>query len=144
MSGRTFVDTNVFVYAHDRDAGVKHAVAAERLRALWVSRDGVMSTQVLQEFYVNVTRKIPRPLRRAVARQVIETYRVWRIERADVDLVLEASAIEQRHQLSFWDAMIVAAAVRAGAERLLSEDLNDGQQIEGVLVENPFARRLET
>ena len=80
MSGRAFVDTNVLVYAHDVDAGERHVVAARLVAELWETRGAVISTQVLQEFYVNATRKIPSPLPRAAAREVIKTYAVWQTE----------------------------------------------------------------
>lgn len=138
MKGRVFVDTNVLIYAHDRDAGRKHDVAETLLAKLWEEHNGAISTQVLQEFYVNVTRKIPNPLTAAQARSVIEPYHAWHLEINDFESILTASELEERHRLSFWDAMIVAAACRAKARKIVSEDLNHGQKIEGVLVENPF------
>lgn len=85
---RTFVDTNVLVYAHDVDAGNKHEIARELLRRLWENRQGVMSTQVLQEFYVTVTRKLPKPLDRPAARRVVSTYRAWPIQEIAVADIL--------------------------------------------------------
>ena len=137
-SDRVFVDTNVLIYAHDLDAGTKRTVASEVLEGLWKSRLGVLSTQVLQEFYVNVTRKIPRPLPPRSAREVVGRYAAWEVEPMGASGVLRASELEEKHRLSFWDALIVVAARAAGAARILSEDLNAGQRIEGVLVENPF------
>lgn len=138
MSDRVFLDSNVLIYAHDVKAGRKHDRAATLVRSLWDSRDGVLSTQVLQEFYVNVTRKIPAPLARKTARELIGNYAVWRVEIIDVTHVQRASEIEERHRLAFWDALIIAAAQRAGAAKILSEDLNAGQRVGGVLIENPF------
>lgn len=138
MSDKVFVDTNVLIYAHDVDAGHKHAVAADLLTDLWRERQGVLSTQVLQEFYVNVTRKIPMPLPRSIARDLVSSYAVWQVERVDLDQVLRASELEERYQLSFWDALIVSSARKAGATKILSEDLSHGQRIDGILVENPF------
>lgn len=138
MNDSVFVDTNVLIYAHDREAREKHVVAAQLLKELWSSRTGVTSTQVLQEFYVSATRKIPVPLSRSLARDVVEQYSAWPIVEIDVQTICRASEIEERHQLSFWDALIVAAAVRSGAATLLTEDLNHGQEIEGVRIENPF------
>lgn len=139
MPDRVFVDTNVLIYAHDLDAGPKHAVASAILRDLWSSRLGVLSTQVLQEFYVNVTQKIPAPLPRATARQIVRGYFVWHVEVLAPAMILKASDIEERHHLSFWDALIVAAALEGGARKLLTEDLNPGQTLEGMEIENPFA-----
>jgi predicted nucleic acid-binding protein len=141
MSGKVFVDTNVLIYAHDADAGLKRDIAARRLRELWTSRRGVLSAQVLQEFYVNVTRKIPKPLPRSQAREIIRSYAVWQIETIAAEQVLRASEIEERYQLSFWDALIVVAAWEAGADTILSEDMPGGQRIESILIENPFVLR---
>jgi len=139
MSGRTFVDTNVLIYAHDIHAGRKQEKAAQILGDLWETRNGVLSTQVLQEFYVNVTRKIPSPLKRSTARDIIRQYSVWSVIGPDADMIVRASELEEGHQLSFWDGMIVAAARQAGAARILTEDLNHGETIDGVTIENPFA-----
>jgi len=139
MSDRTFVDTNVLVYAHDVDAGARHAVASRLVAALWEAREAVISTQVLQEFYVNATRKIPSPLSRSTAREIVRTYAAWQIEPISAPDILLASELEEQHQLSFWDALIVAAALKGGASRILTEDLSPGWSIAGVRIENPFA-----
>ena len=138
MTDRVFVDTNILIYAHDSDAGRKRERSSAILGDLWESRRGTLSTQVLQEFYVNVTRKIAQPLDRRVAREVVERYTVWRPIPGDHTLLLSAFQLEQRFALSFWDAMIVAAAHRSGAATLLTEDLQHGQSLDGVRIENPF------
>ena len=138
MSGKFFVDTNILIYAHDLDAGQKNKISRDIIRDLWENRSGIISTQVLQEFYVNVTRKIENPLKKSQARGVIEGYLAWPVELNDVRTVLSASEIEERHMLSFWDAMIVASARKAKAEKIITEDLNHGREIEGILIENPF------
>ena len=127
MSARTFVDTNVLIYAHDIDAKSKHEAAKSVLRDLWVERSGALSTQVLQEFYVNVTRKIPHPISKESARLVVSSYEIS-----------TAFRIEDEYRIGFWDALIVAAALKSGASRILSEDLNAGQTIVGMRIENPF------
>lgn len=139
MKGRIFVDTNILIYAHDLDAGPRHDIAASVVEELWENENGIMSTQVLQEFYINVTKKINKPLSQAHARGIIENYLSWHIEVNEPDTVLQASEIEERHLLSFWDALIIAAASRAKVDKILTEDLNHGQKIEGILIENPFA-----
>lgn len=141
MKDKIFVDTNILIYAHDLDAGSRHDIAAVLIEDLWENENGVISTQVLQEFYVNVTRKIKKPLPQARARGIIENYLAWHVEVNEPDIVIRASEIEERHLLSFWDAMIVASACRAKVDKILTEDLNHGQRIEGVLVENPFVRQ---
>jgi len=139
MNDKPFIDTNVLIYAYDLDAGDKHRRASELIKSLWNERGGILSTQVLQEFHVNVTRKIPRPISPATARGIIDTYRAWQIETISIDTVLRASEYQERHQLSFWDGVIIAAAVQGSASMLLTEDMNDGQMIEGVEVNNPFS-----
>ncbi len=139
MSGEpTFVDTNVLVYAYDADAGDKHDAARARLQALWEDETGLLSTQVLQEFYVTVTRKLGRPLSRRIARDVVATYGTWPIHRPDVNDVVGASELEERHHLSFWDSLIVVAARRSGARALLTEDLQDGRRFDDLVIVNPF------
>ncbi|MFQ5756436.1 MAG: PIN domain-containing protein [Acidiferrobacterales bacterium] len=138
MKGRSFIDTNILIYAHDLDAGPKHERAAAVMREAWEDELGMLSTQVLQEFYVNITRKIPAPISPSRARGILNNYLAWQIEVNGPNTILHASEIEERYQLSFWDSMIVAAAARGGAERILTEDLNHGQVIEGVRIENPF------
>jgi predicted nucleic acid-binding protein len=138
MNGKTFVDTNVLIYAHDIDAGPKHDIAKTVIRDLWTERVGLLSTQVLQEFYVNVTRKIASPLPKVSARAVINSYTTWCVETTLVD-ISTAFQIEDESQIGFWDALVIASAAGRGATRLLSEDLNAGQTVMGVLIENPFA-----
>jgi len=138
MNGDTFVDTNILIYAHDLDAGERRARAAALLRELWHEGRGIISTQVLQEFYVNVTAKIPQPLTPQAARDLLRVYGAWQVEINDVETVILATEIQERNRISFWDAMIVSAACRGGAVTLLSEDLNHGQVIEGIRVTNPL------
>lgn len=138
MTGRVFVDTNVLIYAHDLDAGLRHDRAVSILSELWERENGIISVQVLQEFYVNATRKIPHPLTPASARGIIKNYLAWHVAANDPSTVLLASEIAERNHLSFWDALIFASASIAGADRILSEDLNHGQVIEGIEIENPF------
>lgn len=139
MSARTFVDTNVLIYAHDADAKAKHETAKKVLQELWSERVGVLSLQVLQEFYVNVTRKIARPISKGSARLVVNTYIIWCVETAAAE-ISTAFRIEDESRIGFWDALIVASAIKGGANRILSEDLNPGQTISGVRIENPFGK----
>jgi predicted nucleic acid-binding protein len=138
MSGaKTFVDTNVLIYAHDVDAGAKHQIAKALLQDLWSERTGVLSMQVLQEFYVNVTRKIASPLPKDSARLVVNSYAIWCMETTPAE-ISAAFQIEDQSQIGFWDALIVSSAAKSGATRILSEDLSSGQRIAGLLIENPF------
>lgn len=134
-----FVDTNVLLYAHDATETVKQPLAIAALERLWTRRTGVLSTQVLQEFYsVAITRRRP-PLDAGFARHVVGLYSVWSVVTVQPDTILAASRLAERHRIAFWDALIVEAARVAGAARLLTEDLNHGQVIDGVTVVNPFA-----
>src|SRR3972149_5961473 len=135
---RTFVDTNVLVYAHDVDAGEKRDLASSRLRQLWADRDGVLSTQVLQEVYVNVTRKIRTPVSRQDARDLLKAYAVWPLVVTDAADIQTAVGIEEQHRLGFWGALIVAPALKANAGVLLSEVLHATAKLRGIRVENPF------
>ena len=139
MSDKTFVDTNVLIYAHDVDARAKHTVAKDLLRGLWSERCGVVSMQVLQEFYVNVTRKIASPIPKDAARLVVNTYSIWCVETTPAE-ISAAFRIEDESRIGFWDALIVASAVKSGAIRILSEDMNTQQKISGIRIENPFTR----
>lgn len=138
MNGKTFVDTNILIYAHDIDAGRKHQTAKQVLHQLWTERSGLLSTQILQEFYINATRKISPPLAPISARSVVNVYASWCIENSLTD-ISNAFLIEDEAHIAFWDALVIASAARGGAVRVLSEDLNSGQIIMGVRIENPFA-----
>lgn len=138
MIVKAFVDTNILVYAYDRGAGSKHARALELLENLWADGNGVLSTQVLQEFYVNVRRKAQMPVSHKQAKALIADYLSWMPVVNDGATTLEAIDVEQRYKLSFWDALIVVAAQKSGASILFSEDFNDGQKFGPVQVKNPF------
>jgi predicted nucleic acid-binding protein len=138
MTDAVFVDSNILIYAHDADAGRKRQAAADALEKLWETGTGRLSVQVLQEFYVNATRKLASPLARSVAREVVGSYGAWVREPTTPDTVTRAIDLAQLTQLSFWDALIVAAAEQAGCSTLLSEDLNAGQTIAGIAIVNPL------
>jgi predicted nucleic acid-binding protein len=139
MSAKVFIDTNVLVYAHDIDAGLKRDKARNILLTLSQERSGAVSMQVLQEFYVTVTRKLAAPLSKRDARSIVEDFSYWCVATSS-EQISQAFHIEDEAGISFWDALIVAAAAKAGATRILSEDLNSGQTIAGVVVENPFVQ----
>jgi len=133
-----FVDTNILIYAHDLSSGPKHTHARGLIQELWQSGEGCLSVQVLQEFYVNVTQKVAKPLATEVAAQIIADLSAWQIHRPGVEDVLDAMRLQDRYQLSFWDAMIVASAVQLGCQTLWTEDLNPGQVYDQVTVLSPF------
>ena len=140
MSDRIFVDTNILVYAHDADAGEKHAAAAQALADLWQYRNGILSTQVLQELYITLTRKVTSPVTGNVARRLIRNYLTWDLVLNDGAIILYAGEIADNYQLSFWDGLIVAAAYSKNAAIILTEDMNHGQVVEGIRIENPFLK----
>lgn len=140
MNGKVFLDTNIFIYAHDLDAAAKHRTALHIIKDLWVKRTGVLSTQVLQEFYVNVTKRILTPIPPLEAREIIRTYLCWQIQEITPMSTIRASELEEKYRISFWDALIIVAAYEAKVDKILTEDLNSGQIIEGILIENPFEK----
>ncbi len=136
MSDRVFVDTNIFVYADDRSARTKRVRARSVLSELIRAKRVVVSTQVMQEYFAAAIKKLGLSPERA-------RIRVERLNRLDVvlirpELILGAIDLCRLHALSFWDALIVRSASAAGCGRLLSEDLQEGQTIDGVRIVNPF------
>ena len=138
MSDKYFVDTNILMYAHDASAGEKHGRAKALVEELWRDRTGVVSTQVLQELSVNLRKKTRRPLDAKATREIVADYLAWQVVVNSGESILEALDLEARYQISFWDALVVQAALASGAEVLYSEDLSDGQVYGSVRVVNPL------
>jgi len=137
MPDRVFLDANIFVYAQDTGAPDKQRKSREIIAQLAESGDGVVSTQVMQEFFVAATRKLGvEPL---AAKGVLKAFTVFEIVQVSAALIHEAIDCSILNQLSFWDSLILAAAASAGCKTVLSENLNAGQNILGVKVQNPFA-----
>lgn len=136
MTVRAFVDTNILLYAISTD--LEETRKKERARAILADADWGLSVQVLQEFYVNATRAPAPALTHADAVSVIEALLRRPTISTDPGLVREALNLKARHRLNYWDAAIIAAARQLGASVLYSEDLNDGQDFDGVQVVNPF------
>ena len=135
---REFVDANVLVYAFDQSAGQKQQDAHTLLKRLWENNVGCVSIQVLQEFFVTVTRKVPRPLPADDAKTRLREFSAWRVFSPTSDDVLAAIDLQVHAKIGFWDAMIVVAAAESGCDVLWTEDLGDGQLIRGVRIRNPF------
>ena len=133
-----FVDTNVLVYARDASDPEKQAVAAAWIAHLWTSAGGRLSVQVLQEYYVTMTRKLDPGLPAEEAREDVRDLTAWRPIRIDEAIVEAAWRVEDRFELSFWDSLIVAAAQAADCEGLLTEDLHHGLEIDGLRIADPF------
>jgi predicted nucleic acid-binding protein len=138
MSDKYFVDTNILIYAHDASAGVKHERARALVEELWRTRSGVVSTQVLQELVVNLRRKTAQSLSAKATRDIVTDYMSWQVVVNSSDSILEALQLEERYQISFWDALVIQAARGSGAKVLYSEDLSDGQMYGSVRVVNPL------
>ncbi|MCX5826535.1 MAG: PIN domain-containing protein [Deltaproteobacteria bacterium] len=135
---RFFVDTNVLVYAYDETAAEKHEQAKEIVQDLWETRNGVLSMQVLQEFFITVTRKIPKPADIDTAADIVRDYLQWRVVILRGQSIISAIDIQRRHLISFWDALILQAAVEGDAACLLTEDLAHGANLYDVEIRNPF------
>jgi predicted nucleic acid-binding protein len=133
-----FVDTNILVYAYDRSAGKKHERGRELLKTLWESGLGGLSIQVLQEFFVTITRKVSYPLPANEAMQIVSDLGAWRVHSPGVEDVCSAISIHERNQISFWDAMIIRSALQLGCTTIYSEDLSHRKVYEGIRVINPF------
>jgi len=138
MSARVFVDTNLLAYLFDAAEPKKRARARRVLESELADHELVVSTQVLQELYVCLTRGKDPIASSEIAERAVRDAASFTVVQVDVPLVLAAVAESQRSQVSFWDALVIRAAVSAGCERLITEDLNDGQIFESVRVQNPF------
>jgi len=138
MSSLCFFDTNVLVYAADADEPDKQATAIALFRSCVDAGAILLSTQVLQEFYVTVTRKLARPLAPALALEAMVRLAVLPLVTVTVDVIAAAAQLANRSQMSFWDALIVRAAAAGGSEVLYTEDLNHGSVVDGVRIVNPF------
>jgi predicted nucleic acid-binding protein len=136
-----FVDTNILVYAHDLSAGEKHASAQALLQRLWETGNGCLSVQILQEFYVTVTRKVTRPLPIAEAAEIIRDLSFWQIHNPTAEDVLGAIDIQRYYQVSFWDAMVLHSASCLECNLIWSEDLSDDQMYNSVQVKDPFSEK---
>ncbi|MCC6621373.1 MAG: PIN domain-containing protein [Deltaproteobacteria bacterium] len=138
MSGNVFVDTNVFVYQRDLGERRKQPLARAWLEHLWRRRAGRTSMHVLGEYYAVVTRKLKPGLPREQARQDVTNLLAWNPIATERAVIESAWRVEDRYGLSWWDALVVAAAMASRCERLLTEDLQDGLDLDAVVVVNPF------
>ena len=136
--GKFFVDTNLLVYAYDSSAGKKWKTSSEILSLLWTHRTGILSTQVIQELFVSLTQKVKHPILPETAREIISDLLRWPLVINDGVNILRAIDLRIKYHFSFWDSMILQAAMASKSEFLLSEDFEDGQVIESVTIVNPF------
>ena len=138
MSDKVFIDSNIIVYAYDRHEPKKQAIAQTILTSAIKEESAVLSAQVLEEFYVVVTGKIKNPLSAEKAEKIVHILSALPVSEIDLSLVKRAIEIQKEYGILYWDSLIIATAERAGCTKVLSEDLNQGQKYNNVLVENPF------
>lgn len=138
MIDRVFLDTNVLVYAYDKQEPDKRAKAQSILTQAIRNETGCLSAQVLGEFFTVVTRKIKRPLSAEDAEEIIERLGILPVQEIDLSLVKRAIDTHKRYGISYWDSLILSAAEKAGCTQVHSEDLKDGEDYNGVRVVNPF------
>lgn len=142
MSGRAFFDTNVLVYLFDEDSPDKQARAKKLFEAQARSGKIVLSPQVLQEFYVTVTRKLARPLSREDALAAVTHLNSFPVVPVDGSTVLRAINLHQSASLSFWDALIIQTALEANCKKIFSEDMQHERRFSDLVIENPFSHSL--
>lgn len=138
MADRVFLDTNVLVYAHDWDAPDKKTRSQELIFGCLRDGSGVVSAQVLSEFFVTITRRVATPMPATQAKKEIVLLSTMATVDIDATLVIRAVDMQEHWQLSYWDALILAAAERAGCQTVYSEDLSDGQSYGVLTVRNPY------
>jgi predicted nucleic acid-binding protein len=139
--GTYFLDTNILVYAYDCSASLKHDRAVQLIENCWENENGCLSIQVLQEFFVTVTRKIATPLDNQTARQIVADLAQWHLHTPKANDLLQAIDLQQSFKLTFWDAQVVQSASSLGCKLLFSEDLTHGQVYGNVQVINPFKEK---
>ncbi len=140
MGASAFCDTNILIYAFDKIEHEKRSIAIKLLKDLMGHSRLNISTQVLQEFFVTVTRKIKKPLSVENAISVMDDLSQWFVFTVDKAAIRKAAGLSGDACLSFWDALIVVSASRSGSRVLFSEDLNHGQVILDVEIINPFLK----
>ncbi len=139
MNGKLeFVDTNLLIYAYDLASGQKHDIAKQLIKRLWLEQTGAISVQVMQEFLVNITKKIAQPLSWSDAIETLEELQHWKVHSPSPQNVLNAAQSVFKNRISFWDAMILESASTLECHTLWSEDLNHGQKMGEITIKNPF------
>lgn len=135
---KIFVDTNVLVYAFDISAGIKHEKAVEIIEDCWRLENGIISSQVLEEFFMCLTKKIPVHIDSIIVKQIIKDFLKWKTVVIDGEIILEAIDIHNKYKYSFWDSMIIASAIEGGANIIFSEDFSNSHIIKDIVIKNPF------
>lgn len=140
MSDKVFFDTNVLVYAFDKSEPEKGAIAKELIRDFGIEGNLVLSTQVLQEFYATVTKARKLMMTKDRAKEVVNDFAEFPLVQLDKAIILRAMNRHQSQAFSFWDSLIIEAALQSGCSQLLSEDMQDGLIVGSLTINNPFAR----
>ena len=138
MSDKIFLDSNIIIYAYDKSDPERQKKAQQILKEAFQNENGILSSQVCSEFFVVVTRKIKNPISSMDAKTIIASLSFLQVEEIDLPLVKRAIETHIQFKISYWDSLIVSTAERAGCTIILSEDLNHGQIINGVEINNPF------
>jgi predicted nucleic acid-binding protein len=138
MRDKYFIDTNILVYANDNSEIEKNSISREIIINGIKNENAVISTQVLSEFYVTVTKKIKKTLAPFQARKEIELLRSLELVELTINLILKAIDISEKYKLSYWDSLIIVAAINAKCSIIYSEDLSSGQKFESVKIINPY------
>lgn len=146
MKGKSFLDTNIFIYAIDTSPKEKRKreIAKELVREHIINESGVISIQVLQEFYQVSTQKIKRPLSTEEALEFMQYISIFQTVRPDYYMIVSAVHLHKNKKLSFWDAMILQSAITASCSQVLSEDLQDGFRINQTVLKNPFKKQTKS
>ena len=139
MNDKTFFDTNVLVYAFDKSESKKGAIAKQLIGKFGAEGNLVLSTQVLQEFYVCVTRVGKSKLSREEAESIVNNFAEFPLIQVNKNIISQAMKRHQSQFFSFWDSLIVEAALHSGCSQLLSEDMQDGLMVDSLTICNPFA-----
>lgn len=142
MSAPVFVDTNILIYARDTSEPGKQRIAANLLEQLWREQCGRTSMQVLNEYYVTVTRKLKPGLHADAAWDDVQSFFAWEPHETDRALLVTARELERRYKISWWDALIVGAAQLQSCSTLITENLQDGMHFGSVAIHNPFTMKI--
>ena len=140
MSDKLFFDTNILVYAFDKSDKLKHNISSNLIKTAFENRNGCISTQVLQEFFVVTTQKIEKTLTINDARDIIKDFSVWTVIDTNLPVILQSIEVMKGHKLSFWDSLIICAAKVAGCSTIYTEDLSHKQVIENIKIINPYSK----
>jgi len=140
MNDKVFFDTNILVYLYDKSEAKKGVIARQLIQEYGANGSMVLSTQVLQEFYVTVTKMGQRMLTKEAASEIVNDLSEFPLIQVNKSIIVRAMKRHQTKMFSFWDSLIVEAALQAGCSTLLTEDMQDGLVIDAMTIQNPFRK----